>query len=408
MTTFHDILGTEITTQPADVKRRYKLLSSRCHPDKEGSKALMQLISQSYDKVMNGKGMDEAVMTTVVIKKAVSDEALKHEALKHEALKTKYRQLDAQYKLLKIDNDTLTQQLDNALKQLQKASAANQSANAGLNEPVSTGGDARYKQVLERDNLALRRENRQLQTQLDNMMRRESASSQRYTATGNPTTPAKGTKNAAAGAISPTVLKQLRGLGENRLLNRGVAALLIVLVVAGLVSAARAPLEALWLSVTVEDAAVEQEVLTILHMNPEDHAQQKATSTKTAQVNTPTVEKADPLIRLRGESGIWTLSQFENTLEPYISVRSDKGSYIVKTCHGDFQYYKNMSVRSGRLAANLMFERMDRHFEVYNIPYGNGSFVMNWTESKSLLINNEYFPNLAFEQAYSDLQQQCL
>ncbi|GAL03402.1 hypothetical protein JCM19237_6296 [Photobacterium aphoticum] len=39
MTTFHDILGTDNQTPTADIKRRYKLLSSRCHPDKDGTKA---------------------------------------------------------------------------------------------------------------------------------------------------------------------------------------------------------------------------------------------------------------------------------------------------------------------------------------------------------------------------------
>ncbi|GHA42801.1 hypothetical protein ACFFLZ_13750 [Photobacterium aphoticum] len=400
MTTFHDILGTDNQTPTADIKRRYKLLSSRCHPDKDGTKALMQLIAQAYDKVMHGKGAEEAVKT-VIVKKAVPNEALVQQ----------YRQLEAQYKLLKIDNDTLNQQLETALKNLQKATAANTAAATSAMQTTSmdNSDEVRQKQDMEREIIALRRENRRLQMQIDNASRREQAQATRTSSAGQ-TASARSLEadNAPAGAISPTILKQIRGLGRQGMIVKSLFALLIVLILIWGLTSGGNQLRALWASLTANESVTAPDMATVLHTHPDDLAAQHAPKVQAPQVVAPVAKAEAPRIRLRDESGIWALSQFENSPEPYISVRSDKGSYIVKTCTGDFQYYKNMSVRSGRLAANLMFDRMDRHFEVYNIPYGNGSFVVNWTDSKSLLINNEYFPNLAFEMAYSDLQQRCM
>ncbi|PSV23757.1 molecular chaperone DnaJ [Photobacterium leiognathi subsp. mandapamensis] len=56
MTTFHDLLGTTEHTTPSEIKKRYKLLSHRLHPDKLGSSALMQLITSAYNEILQGNG----------------------------------------------------------------------------------------------------------------------------------------------------------------------------------------------------------------------------------------------------------------------------------------------------------------------------------------------------------------
>lgn len=376
MTTFHDILGTDPNTPPADVKRQYKLLSSRCHPDKGGSKALMQLISQAYDKTLNGKGHEEAVQTVFIKPDATG-----------EIWQRKYRQLDADFKALKAENQSLIQQLKDALQNVRKAAG-------------NSSDDSRYKQVLEDDNQVLKRENRRLQIQLDNARRELNRGGVSMGDELNPST-------AVMDGVSPTILKQLRGLGVGNYRKWLLGLMLPVLLIAMLIGLGRDPLHALWAMMTTQDKAQTDKVVTILHTNPQDAEQANKPLVDDHIVAIPVAPKQQPRITLVSSAGVWTLNQFENTGKPYISVRSEKGSYIVKSCEDDFKYYKTMNMRSGRLAANLIFERIERHFEVYNIPYGNGSFAMNWTESKSLLINNEYFPNADFSQVYRQLQQQC-
>lgn len=54
MTTYHELLGTTEYSKTSDIKKRYKLLSHRLHPDKSGSIILMQLISHAYNEVLYG------------------------------------------------------------------------------------------------------------------------------------------------------------------------------------------------------------------------------------------------------------------------------------------------------------------------------------------------------------------
>ncbi|WP_332308887.1 hypothetical protein [Enterovibrio coralii] len=56
MTTFNELLGTKSGDSDTVIKQRYKLLSHRVHPDKGGSKALMQLVRHAYENVSKGKG----------------------------------------------------------------------------------------------------------------------------------------------------------------------------------------------------------------------------------------------------------------------------------------------------------------------------------------------------------------
>ena len=56
MTTYHELLGTTEYSTTSDIKKRYKLLSHRLHPDKSGSVILMQLISHAYNEVLCGNG----------------------------------------------------------------------------------------------------------------------------------------------------------------------------------------------------------------------------------------------------------------------------------------------------------------------------------------------------------------
>lgn len=56
MSTFNEILGTTTAFSQQDLKKRYKLLSAKCHPDKGGSNELFKLIKLAFDKASTGYG----------------------------------------------------------------------------------------------------------------------------------------------------------------------------------------------------------------------------------------------------------------------------------------------------------------------------------------------------------------
>ncbi|MFD3397382.1 hypothetical protein ACE41R_11165 [Alteromonas macleodii] len=56
MTTFNEILGTTHSSARQEVKKRYKLLSSKCHPDKGGSNGLFRLVKLAFEMVNKGLG----------------------------------------------------------------------------------------------------------------------------------------------------------------------------------------------------------------------------------------------------------------------------------------------------------------------------------------------------------------
>ena len=56
MTTFNEILGTTNSSAPQEAKKRYKLLSSKCHPDKGGSNGLFRLVKLAFEMVNKGLG----------------------------------------------------------------------------------------------------------------------------------------------------------------------------------------------------------------------------------------------------------------------------------------------------------------------------------------------------------------
>lgn len=56
MTTFNEILGTTNSSAPQEAKKRYKLLSFKCPPDKCGSYGLFRLVKLASDMVNKGSG----------------------------------------------------------------------------------------------------------------------------------------------------------------------------------------------------------------------------------------------------------------------------------------------------------------------------------------------------------------
>ena len=378
MTTYFDILGVKKNTPLADVKRRYKLLSSRCHPDKGGSKSIMQMLSQAYEKVLTGHGHEEAVH--VVYLKSNEQTAI---------WKKKCQQLEEQFTELKQQNEELERKLKAAREELkQKATPSDDEKN--------------YKQMMEEDMQALRRENRRLQSKVDSLRLEKRSDSKEITKSELP-----GQLVAASQKLTPAVASQIKAIGRSRYWARlAVLAIPIALVWIAM-GPGKEPLMNVWNSLNPPPQKVSKPSMRLLHHDPSENEEDDNKKTASTENLQSAEKKIVPVIQLSNEVGIWQLMKFANTSNYYISVRSEKGSYVIKSCEGDFQYYKNTLQRSGRMAANLIYARDERHFEIYDIPYGNGSFAHNWAKSKSLLINNEYFPNNNFASSYSNLQQHC-
>ena len=99
MTTFNEILGTTKSSDPQEVKKRYKLLSSKCHPDKGGSNGLFRLVKLAFDMVNKGFG-DKSI--------------LQHQDFNEDTerqLKLQIAQLNEDLVEQKNKNETLTQEL---------------------------------------------------------------------------------------------------------------------------------------------------------------------------------------------------------------------------------------------------------------------------------------------------------
>lgn len=112
MTTYHELLGTTEYSTTSDIKKRYKLLSHRLHPDKSGSVILMQLISHAYNEILCGNGNNLCKLTNV-----------NHEKI---LLAKKYAQkLKQELELQQIKNVELEKQVLELRKKLDHQSSEN-------------------------------------------------------------------------------------------------------------------------------------------------------------------------------------------------------------------------------------------------------------------------------------------
>ncbi|MGF1702820.1 DnaJ domain-containing protein [Photobacterium makurazakiensis] len=386
MTSFHEILGTDNNSTPAEIKRCYKQLSSRCHPDKGGSKTLMQMVSQAYEKVVAGNGDEEAIRTVYLKSRPLNNAA-------NNEWKAKYQKIEIAHNALRHEYHSLDKRLKEALRKLE------------TNSKTQPDDEDRIKAALEDDIKMLKRENLRLQRQLESA--RWEANDKARAVAPSKSKSASSLASSSLAPISNTLKAQIHSLGAKNYRKWCLGLFIPVLIIALVYS--YGPLA--WQSVSVlfsPEVSTNEPVMRIQEVsaNNDQLDNNKKQQPLPEQILEP--PKPLPQIKLVADVGVWALNYYDNTQQPYISVRSERGSYIVKNCQSDFQYYRNANVRSRRMAANLIFDKHERQFDVYNIPYGNGSFAANWAASKSLLINKEYFPNENFSRSYSELQTHCL
>ena len=109
----HDILGTNDSWSNKAIRKQFKLLSLKIHPDKSGSSELFKIVHIAYKKVMNGGGNEHFVYLPseeVVVDETTQDpESLKIQVLQLiEEVRIKTDCLDeanAQIRKLTADSD---------------------------------------------------------------------------------------------------------------------------------------------------------------------------------------------------------------------------------------------------------------------------------------------------------------
>ncbi|MCG7496272.1 hypothetical protein MHO82_05320 [Vibrio sp. Of7-15] len=386
MDTYHDILGTTKDNTAQECKLRYKALGARVHPDKGGSKALMQLVRRAYDKVSSGAGHHEVFDPEVT----ETDNTLI------------ISRMQSAISTLKDENERLTKE-NEALKQSTSESPTNASPSTSDSEKdqkierLSSALDSANKELMQ-VKISLADANKALQQEKANNKTNQTANQQPFSpaASGSgwdQTTPAK-SGNSGSLKLKLTAL---------------IICLLLVLGM-GYLSLGIGEwdrwIDEKWQQTKVWVGMAEEEVV----------AEKAVEVTKEPTVTTLAVEPESPIvdpvkpqhqIMLNHEVDKWQLRYFQNTFVPYLATKSEQGSLVLADCDGVFKYYLAQDLRPLRMPANLTYQSQEQGFFVYEIPYGKGSSAEHWQKSKHLTIFEDVFSNKGFEQANSEFGKLC-
>jgi hypothetical protein len=109
----HDILGTNDTWSHTAIRKQFKLLSLKIHPDKSGSSELFKIVHIAYKKVISGSGNESFVYLPsedVIIDQKVQDpESMRlqiHQLLEEVKIKTDcLTEAHEQIRKLTVDSD---------------------------------------------------------------------------------------------------------------------------------------------------------------------------------------------------------------------------------------------------------------------------------------------------------------
>ncbi|WP_087017807.1 hypothetical protein [Thaumasiovibrio subtropicus] len=367
MTTFHEMLGTDDSMSATEVKKRYKSISTRVHPDKGGSDALMRIVTQSYNFVLKGDGNKEVFNSVTVEKGDVSKLQAKVRLLEKEN-----RQLKEAYDRVQKENDKLKEEL--------KDQVAEQFTQQRRHDRASHQTDDELKR-LKRQIKDKEKEFAKLEAEYNSYReKREHA----VAVEGEPQR-RRGPKRASGLLVLLGIILVVAMLGSMPGVSEKIAALI-------------AP----------KEAKEERAVTIVRPQKPveNDIIELEPLSETQPEVITLPTEFFD--IHPINQAGMWGNFRYQESARPYIAVKSKKGSYVVRGCEGNFYFYLNSPNKPLRVSPNLSYRRQQENFHVYEIQYGNGSALDNWFDSNSLLINGESFANANFAQAINRHTQTCL
>ncbi len=364
MTTFHELLGTEDGMSSAEVKKRFKSISMRVHPDRGGSDALMRIVSQSYNFVQKGQGNKEVFNSVTVEKGDVTQLKAKIRLLEKEnrQLKEAYDRSQKENSKLKVEiKDQVAEQFTQQRRQDKTLLEANEELKK-LAQTLKTK-DREYARLEAEYNSY--REKREHSVSLHNSNKKGRKGNWLFLIVGC--------------LLTVGLIANMPGLSEK--------------------------LGALYKTDT-EEKARKVTIQRPLPSEPEAESQTVEVPGIIQAIPTKPVEYYD--IRNVGNVGLWGNFTYLESKKPYIAVKSRSGSYVVKGCNGGFHLYLNQNDKPLRVSPNLSYLLQSDTYHVYEIQYGNGSAIDNWFDSNSLLINSESFSNHNFAQAINRHNQICL
>lgn len=372
MTTFNEILGTTAKDLQATVKQRYKLLCNRVHPDKGGSKALMQLVCHAYENISKGKG--ECALTLAPAMPDKEKERLNKE------LTAAQKERDALFGLNK--------QLS---AQLAKKTPPSPNLNADYGRKIA---------LLEGEILLLKEDRHRINGQKDAAMAEQYklATELRKALTENEIVETDSNHKLSANFFNT----RLRNYAP-------LYSVLGLFLLSGIVFFTATAID--WDDVSAMFKAKQVEKPPKVRVVHAPQREQKAEKVVTEVKNDEQDQDnrhLQPFLQLSNDSGIWSLAAYQGTAKPYIAIRSDNGSYVVNDCSGSFTFYLNQSYKPLRVAANLIYSHQNQQFHVYKIPYGQGSSPHSWLQSRKLQINDDYFTSEKFGVSRAALAEHCL
>ncbi|MFD2179610.1 J domain-containing protein [Veronia pacifica] len=377
MTTYHELLGTTQEDSAKNIKQRYRLLSARLHPDKGGSKSLMQLLTFAYENVQNGRGEDDIEMLKADFS---SEQQLKVMTLEIARLKHEVEGLRAENLTLKsqgqskeassIDTNDAVEHLNRELAQVKVELSLLKEHRQRL-RTYKEGADKEITRLTQELHRALTA-NEVLETELTQA----------------------GLKNQ---------------VGPVHWASKFWLPVFVVffIFVASLVS----------LSLFRPDIFVSQPVVIKDENNKEGLSEQKIakpdTPTDVSSINEAKDKTEDtplnPEYNLSDvSSSYWTVLTEQKSNISYIALSNQQGSMVIMDCKRDFFFFLRSDIQPLSVSANLIFRHQYKGYIVYAIPYGSGSNIEQWQSGRTLSILGQSFSGTGFDAAESLLKQECV
>lgn len=370
MTTFNDILGTTPSDPNARVKQRYKSLCIRVHPDKGGSKALMQLVCNAYENISKGKG-DSAILLSLGMFE-------KETALRDQDLKKARKERDELF-------------------------AANQQLKAKLSQqsPANSTADSERKIALLEAEVRLLKEDRRR-----SINQKGAAIAEKHKLASQLR------KALSENEILETEVNEKSGVSLSMTWLRLKPHLLVAFSLFFVFGVAMLSARSIdWGNIPAIFNSKEKKIVPKARVVYANNTQEQIPDIKSVIEREIKVKDSgilQPFLELIEHSGVWSLASYQGTNQPYIAIRSDKGSYVVNDCSGAFTFYLNQTYKPLRVAANLIYSHQNQQFHVYKIPYGQGASPHSWLQSRKLQINDDYFTSEQFGFSRAALVQHCL
>lgn len=377
MTTWNELLGVGASESAEQIKQRYRQLSIRVHPDKGGSTGLMQLVSEAYQAVKNGKG-DHSPLDS------------QQSAGGTAALRSQVARLQKELAALQQENRTL------------RARQANNQIPAHLTAKIAKlEFDNRqwreHYQKLEKQHHVLEEQHQRLSKQHDSDKKE---SKQLNRELKQALSQIEQLETELKHKATPVTLK----VAKPGLAWRWVLASWGVIAVLMLPTSHWQSMMSTLLGQSAPEVAQRVRIVEPLENNQ-----------TTAPAPTPTPQVSDsrasmptaPMIQLTATANQWHVNQFDKVPQPYLALRSEQGSYVVANCQGEFYVYLNTTFQPLRVPPNLDYITQRQHFHVYAIPYGQGASIDSWQLARKVKIFDDTFVSEDLAPQLSAFEQSC-